>query len=124
VDRVRAGYFSVVILGFAAAAAFDHQVLPALAANPRYHLVASVPYGGHDTEVWEYKPQTRFRAERLAPAVSKAESPLGSLLTPPARLRPILGTITGIVTLTGIAVLLFAAAVRLAWRRGKASHEA
>ena len=123
-DRVRAGYFSVVILGFSAAATFDHQVLPALAANRHYHLLTSVPYGGHESEVWKYEPQRRFQSELLNPHVSKDESPLGSLLTPPARLKPILGTITDIVTLTGLAVLLFTIVVRLAWRRGKASHEA
>jgi hypothetical protein len=42
---------------------------------------------------------------------------------PPARLKPILGTITDVVVFTGIAILLFTIIVRLAWRRGKASHE-
>lgn len=122
VARVRSGYFSVVILGFSTAAAFDRQVLPALAANHHYRLVASIPYGGHDSQVWEYEPQSRFRAESLGPRVGRA-APLGSVLTPPARLKPILGTITDIVGCTGIAVLLFTVIVRLAWRRGKASHE-
>lgn len=123
VDRVRSGYFSMVILGFNSAAAFDHQILPALAANHHYRLVASIPYGGHDSQVWEYEPQSRFQAESFGPRVSRAQAPLGSVLTPPARLKPILGTITDIVTCTGIAILLFTIIVRLAWRRGKASHE-
>jgi hypothetical protein len=123
-DRVRAGYFSVVILGFSAAANFDHQILPALATNRHYHLMTSVPYGGHDSEVWEYEPQRRFQDEELSPHMNKNDSPLGGLLTPPARLKPILGIITDIVALTGLAVLLFTIIVRLTWRRGKASHEA
>jgi hypothetical protein len=121
--RLRSGYFSVVILGFNSAAGFDHQILPALEANHHYRLVASIPYGGHDTQVWEYEPQSRFRAESSGPRVSRAAMPLGSVLTPPARLKPILGTITDVVVSTGIAILLFTIIVRLAWRRGKASHE-
>jgi hypothetical protein len=121
--RLRSGYFSVVILGFNSAAAFDHQMLPALAANHHYRLVASIPYGGHDSQVWEYEPQSRFQAESFGPRVSRTAAPLGSVLTPPARLKPILGTITDVVASTGIAILLFTIIVRLAWRRGKASHE-
>jgi hypothetical protein len=121
--RLRSGYFSVVILGFSSAAGFDHQILPALDANHHYRLVASIPYGGHDTQVWEYEPQSRFQDESFGPRVNRTATPLGSVLTPPARLKPILGTITDVVASTGIAILLFTIIVRLAWRRGKASHE-
>jgi hypothetical protein len=123
VARIRSGYFSVVILGFSSAAGFDHQIVPALDANHHYRLVASIPYGGHDTRVWQYEPQSRFQAESFGPRVSKTATPLGSVLTPPARLKPILGTITDVVASTGIAILLFTIIVRLAWRRRKASHE-
>jgi len=123
VARIRSGYFSVVTLGFSSAAGFDHQILPALNRNHHYRLVASIPYGGHDTQVWEYEPQSHFQAESFGPSVSRTATPLGSVLTPPARLKPILGTITDVVASTGIAILLFTIIVRLAWRRGKASHE-
>jgi Dolichyl-phosphate-mannose-protein mannosyltransferase len=123
-NRIRAGYFSVVILGFSTAAALDYQILPTLVANQHYHLVAKVPYGGHESKIWEYEPQKWFKAEQLGVRVRVGDSPLGGLLTPAARLRPILGTISDIVSSTGIAAFLFTITVRFAWRRRKASDEA
>lgn len=123
VKRIASGYFSVVILNFSTAASLDYRILPALRLNPHYHLVAIIPYGGHHSQVWEYQPQKVFVGEHLAPASGKAASPLGSLLTPVARLRPILGSIDSVVVDSGLAVLLFTALVRFAWRRGKAPDD-
>ena len=123
VSRIRSGYFSVVILSFTSATAFDDRLLPALATNHHYNLVAAVPYGGHKSEIWEYEPQARFEREQLAPRSDAGASPLGGLLTPAARLRPILGTITGIVSISGLAVLLLTIIIRTMWRRGKESYD-
>jgi 4-amino-4-deoxy-L-arabinose transferase-like glycosyltransferase len=123
VSQVHSGYFSVVILSFTSATAFDDRLLPELAANHHYHLVAAVPYGGHNSQIWEYEPQRRFERDGLAPRNNAGASPLGGLLTPAARLRPILGTITGIVSISGLAVLLLTIVIRVMWRRGKESYE-
>jgi 4-amino-4-deoxy-L-arabinose transferase-like glycosyltransferase len=123
IDRIKEGYFSVVVLTFTSSVVLDHDIEPALAANSHYHLVAEVPFGKRYSQIWEYEPQRVFRSDHLGPLTAKPSSALSSLLMPPARLKPILGTITDVVVFTGIAILLFAILVRLAWRRGKASHE-
>ena len=123
VRRIASGYFSVVILNFSTAEALDYRLLPALRLNPHYHLVAIIPYGGHHSQVWQYEPQKVFLGEHLAPATGSTDSPLGSLLTPVARLRPILGSIDSVVVDSGLVVLIFTALVRFAWRRGKAPDE-
>ena len=113
----------MVILTFSSAAAFDRQMVPALTANRHYHLLSAVPYGGHRSEIWEYEPQRHFASDQLGPRETPGASPLGGLLTPAARLRPILGTITGIVTVSGLAVIVLTIVIRVLWRRGKESYE-
>jgi 4-amino-4-deoxy-L-arabinose transferase-like glycosyltransferase len=121
-DRVESGYFSVVVLNYGAAAALDSYVLPALKANPHYHLQATVPYGGHRSQIWVYEPQTSFRLEKLGPPESN-HSTLIILLAPVARLRPILSIIEAAVVGSGIAVIVLTFLIRYAWRRGKAFDE-
>jgi 4-amino-4-deoxy-L-arabinose transferase-like glycosyltransferase len=122
-DRVRAGYFSLIVLNFGSAATLDSYVLPALRANPHYHLQATVPYGGHRSQIWIYRPQTGFRFESLGPHPVDNNSTLMTLLTPAARLRPILSVIEAGVEVSGMAVIVLTLLIRFAWRRGKAFDE-
>lgn len=122
-DRVRSGYFSVVVLNYGAAAVLDSHVLPALKANPHYHLEATVPYAGHHSQIWVYQPQGKFSSESLAPPQVKNDSTLMTLLIPVARLRPILGVIEAAVAASGVAVLILMLLIRFAWRRGKACDD-
>jgi hypothetical protein len=122
-DRVRSGYFSMVVLNYGAAAVFDSYVIPALKANPHYHLQATVPYGEHHSQIWVYQPQTSFKFEKLGPLPTNNDSVFLALLTPVARLRPILGVIEAAVLASGIGVVVLTLLIRFAWRRGKAYDE-
>ena len=123
VDRVKTGYFSVVVLNFGAAAMLDSHVLPALKANSHYHLQATIPHGRHASQIWVYQPQESFKHEDLRPQVMGNDSPLVTLLTPVARLRPILLAIEAAVVISGIAVVILIFLIRFGWRRGKAYDE-
>jgi len=122
-DRVRSGYFSVVVLNHGAAGVFDSFVLPALKANTHYHLEATVPNGEHYSQLWIYRPQTAFRSEKLGPSPVKNDSPFLTLLAPTARLRPILSVIEAAVVASGVAVVVLVFLIRFSWRRGKACDE-
>lgn len=122
-DRVRSGYFSTVVLNYGAAAVFDSYVLPALKANPHYHLEATVPYGGHHSQIWVYQPQAGFKFEKLGPPPTDNDSVFLALLTPAARLRPILSVIEDAIVASGIGVVVLTLLIRFAWRRGKAYDE-
>jgi len=120
---LRSGCFSLVVLTFGSAAQFDSQILPAITANQRYELVASVPYGKRMGEIWEYQSQAHFRSQRQSTAATSGPSLLASVLTPTPRLRPLMGTVSAVVLGSGGVVALFTVVVRLGWRRGKASDE-
>lgn len=122
-DRVRSGYFSVIVLNFGAAAVLDSYVLPALQANPHYQLQVTVPYGRRHSQIWVYHPQTGFRFEKLGPPPANSDPTLIALLTPVTRLRPILGVIETAIAASGIAVVMLTLLIRFAWRRGKAYDE-
>jgi 4-amino-4-deoxy-L-arabinose transferase-like glycosyltransferase len=122
-DRVRLGYFSVVVLNHGAAGVFDSYILPALKDNMRYHLQATVPYGKRYSQIWVYRPQTAFKPGKFSPSPVKNDSPFLTLLTPVARLRSILSVIEAAVVASGVAVVGLMFLIRFAWRRGKAYDE-
>lgn len=121
--RVRGGYFSVVVLNFSSAARLDRYVLPALRENKHYHLRALVPYGSRASQVWVYEPQTHFYGKMLGPREHASASALVTLLTPVARLRPILGVVQSAVAASGMAVIFLVILIRFGWRREKACDE-
>ena len=57
-EAIKAHYFSVIELDHVTTAAMDRQIMAAIAANPGYRLVASVP-GAHQRvpySIWAYRP--------------------------------------------------------------------
>ena len=98
-------------------------MLPALLANKHYRLRALVPYGSRDSQVWVYEPQAHFYGEKLGPREHASASALVTLLTPVARLRPILGVVQSAVAVSGIAVIFLVILIRFGWRREKACDE-
>jgi hypothetical protein len=123
VARVNTGYFSVVVLNYGSAAVLDSYLLPALKSNPHYHLQVTIPRGHHASQIWLYQPQERFRNEKLGPQTIGNGSPIVTLLTPVARLRPILKIIEAAVVASSIAVVILIFLIRFGWRRGKAYDE-
>ncbi len=120
--RIASGYFSLLVLNFTSGYTVDERLLPALEANTNYQLVAEVPYGRRDSQVWEYRLLNAVTTADLAP-VSAPSTPLGSFLTPGAHTRPVLGTLGTSVIVSGLAVAFMTVLVRFGWRRGKASDE-
>src|SRR5487761_1642029 len=122
VNRIRAGFFSVVILDFGPSAALDRSIVHALESNYHYHLAAEVPYGPRGAVVWQYQPQQRFRSDISGPR-GPVVAPIRGLLTPVARPGPVLGPIVLAVLITGACTAVLTVPIRYAWRRGRASDD-
>jgi len=116
--RIRAGFFSIVVTNLSGSnAPFARQLVPLLVDSKHYRLAAAIPYW--HSLIWLRDPQVPVHYS----LPRSAGSPLISILTPAARLRPLLGKITGAVAASGIAVLLLTLLIRFTWRRRKAAEE-
>jgi hypothetical protein len=62
---IRRGYFSLVALDFYSTRALDHEIAADLNRNPRYRVVADVPYGTGDYTFWARIPGRAGRAARI-----------------------------------------------------------
>jgi Dolichyl-phosphate-mannose-protein mannosyltransferase len=116
--KIRQGFFSIVVTNLSGSnAPFAERLVPLLAKSKHYRLAAVIPYW--HSLIWLRDPQVHVSYHLAQSTVS----PLVSILTPTARLRPLLGKITEAVAGSGIAVLLFTLLIRFAWRRRKAAEE-
>jgi hypothetical protein len=116
--RIRRGFFSIVVTNLSGSnAPFARQLVPLLVHSTHYQLAATIPYW--DSLIWVRDPQVHVSYD-LPRATG---SPLVSILTPAARLRPLLGKITGAVAASGIAVFVLTLLIRFAWRRRKAAQD-
>jgi hypothetical protein len=122
VDRIKTGYFSVVILDFEVTPPLDQRILAALYANLHYHLIAAVPYGPRGAQVWEYWPQQHFAPETLGSHARSAPF-LEELLTPVAHPKPILGSVFLSISTAGLLTIALTVWMRWGWRRNKKSDE-
>jgi hypothetical protein len=52
---ITAGYFQLVALNFADTTTLDHRLASDLHHNPRYHVVAVIPYGTGTYVIWRYE---------------------------------------------------------------------
>lgn len=116
--RIRRGFFSIVVTNLSGSnAPFAQRLVPLLIQSKHYRLAATIPYW--DSLIWLRDPQVHV-SYQLPPSTG---SPLASILTPAARLRPLLGKITAAVAGSGMAVLVLTLLIRFAWRRRKAAEE-
>lgn len=116
--RIRRGFFSVVVVNLRGSyVAFNKRLLSVLEQNSEYRLAASVPYW--HSQIWLRDAQPHARYHLHGPTAPL----LTGLLLPVPRLSPLLGTVTSVVDVSGLATLAFTVLVRLAWRRGKEDDE-
>jgi hypothetical protein len=116
--KIRQGFFSVIVTNLSGSnAPFAQRLVPLLAQSKHYRVAAAIPYW--HSLIWLREPQLHVSYHLAA----STGSPLVTILTPAARLRPLLGKITEAVAGSGIAVLLLTLLIRFTWRRRKAAEE-
>ncbi len=121
-NRIRAGFFSVVILDFGPSATLDRSIVHALESNYHYHLAAEVPYG--PAAPWcGSTSRSSVSGQTYLALAARSSAPIRGLLTPVARPGPVLAPIVLAVLITGACTAFLTVSIRYTWRRGRASDD-
>lgn len=121
-SRIRAGFFSLIILDFEITPELDRQILQAIELNPDYSLVAEIPYGPRGVQVWEYRPQAHFTDWTSRADVTSSPFYV-SVFAPAAQPGRLSGEIVAAVLIAGLLAIMILVLIRYTWRRRRAIDE-